>query len=56
MLAQLPLMACGRAMRGKRRGTILVWASIFVGQPLLELLYVREWYMAQAAQAHVACA
>jgi hypothetical protein len=52
MLAQLPLAACGKSLRNTRRGNFLVWLSIFVGQPLLEMLYVREWYI---AQAKVAC-
>lgn len=43
MLAQLPLMAASRALRGRRRGNLLVWASLLFGQPLLELLYMREW-------------
>lgn len=51
MLAQLPLMAiqCGHSLRGRRRGNMVVWASIFIGQPMLELLYVRDWYVAQQA-------
>jgi sterol O-acyltransferase len=43
MLAQLPLMACSQLLRGSRRGNFLVWWSLFSGQPLLELLYVREY-------------
>jgi hypothetical protein len=44
MLAQLPLTALGAGLRGRRRGNLVVWASLFIGQPLLEILYVREWF------------
>lgn len=44
MILQLPLMAAGRHLTNKRRGNTLVWCSLFLGQVLLELLYVREWF------------
>jgi hypothetical protein len=44
MLAQIPLIALSRMFRGKRRGNLIVWCSLFLGQPMLELLYIREWF------------
>ena len=45
MMAQVPLILVGRSFRGTRRGNYLVWLSLFSGQPLLEVLYFREWYV-----------
>lgn len=44
MLMQIPLMALGKNFTNKRRGNLLVWWSLFSGQPLLELLYFREYF------------
>jgi hypothetical protein len=43
MLLQIPLMAVGRNL-SSRKGNYLVWWSLFSGQPLLELLYFREYF------------
>ena len=53
MLAQLPLQHFGKELVGRRRGNFLVWMSIFLGQPLLELLYMREWF--QTEKMRVSC-
>lgn len=44
MLFQIPMSVLSRSCRGRRRGNLLVWWSLFAGQPLLEMLYFREWY------------
>jgi hypothetical protein len=49
MLAQLPLILLGPRLRGRRRGNLVVWLSLVLGQPMLELLYVRAW-LARRAQ------
>jgi len=42
------------ALRGRRRGNLIVWASLMIGQPLLLLLYHREW-AARAGQGDIFC-
>lgn len=49
MLAQIPLISLGRSWKNKRRGNYLVWWSLFSGQPLLELLYFREFFSSHAS-------
>lgn len=49
MLLQIPLIILGPYYRGKRRGNLLVWLSLFLGQPLLELLYFRDFFRANAS-------
>lgn len=44
MLAQVPLVQLSRRFRGHRRGNMIVWLSLFMGQPLLEILYFRDWF------------
>jgi len=44
MLVQIPLIHLSRRFRGRRRGNMIVWLSLFMGQPLLEILYFREWF------------
>lgn len=46
MLLQIPLIALSAQLRGTRRGNLTVWLSLFLGQPMLEMLYIRE-YLAQ---------
>ena len=41
---QIPLIMASRHFRGHRRGNVLVWMSLFCGQPLLEILYFRLWF------------
>ena len=48
MLAQLPLILLGPRLRGRRRGNLVVWLSLVLGQPMLELLYVRAWIARRA--------
>jgi hypothetical protein len=43
MLAQLPLIWIGQLYRTRRRGNFVVWLSLFIGQPLLELAYARDY-------------
>ncbi|CAE7352634.1 DGAT1B [Symbiodinium sp. KB8] len=43
MLLQIPLIAVSQGLRGTRRGNFVVWLSLFLGQPLLEMLYIREF-------------
>lgn len=45
MLAQIPLIHFSSSLKGTRRGNFLVWLSLFLGQPMIELLYFRH-YMA----------
>jgi hypothetical protein len=56
---QLPLIALSQApalaMRGRRRGNLVVWASLLAGQPLLLLLYFREWAQRSAANEDFFC-
>jgi hypothetical protein len=58
-LPQLPLIALSQApalaMRGRRRGNLVVWASLLAGQPLLLLLYFREWAQRSAANEDFFC-
>lgn len=42
--SQIPLIHLSRRFRGRRRGNMIVWLSLFMGQPLLEILYFREWF------------
>ena len=42
-------------MRGRRRGNLVVWASLLAGQPLLLLLYFREWAQRSAANEDFFC-
>eukprot|EP01102_Stenamoeba_stenopodia_P011475 TRINITY_DN3530_c0_g1_i1.p1 TRINITY_DN3530_c0_g1~~TRINITY_DN3530_c0_g1_i1.p1 ORF type:complete len:478 (-),score=68.88 TRINITY_DN3530_c0_g1_i1:64-1497(-) len=51
MFGQVPLILLNRFLitqltpqNQKRWGNILVWSSLFIGQPLIELLYTREWF------------
>ena len=43
MVAQLPLIWLSRLVKSPRAGNAFVWLSLWLGQPLLELLYAREW-------------
>ena len=51
MALQLPLIWAGAALRGSRRGNLLVWASLILGQPCLEVLYCRAYAADAAAEA-----
>eukprot|EP00181_Compsopogon_caeruleus_P001687 CAMPEP_0184688996 /NCGR_PEP_ID=MMETSP0312-20130426/30404_1 /TAXON_ID=31354 /ORGANISM="Compsopogon coeruleus, Strain SAG 36.94" /LENGTH=391 /DNA_ID=CAMNT_0027146281 /DNA_START=571 /DNA_END=1747 /DNA_ORIENTATION=- len=44
MMIQVPLMSMSQQLkrRGLRRGNLLVWLNLFLGQPLVELMYVRS--------------
>jgi len=51
MFVQVPLIVASRILvnnlppqNAKRWGNVFVWFSLFVGQPLLEILYMREWF------------
>jgi len=52
MFAQFPMILISRwmynTMTGKQKdfwGNINVWLGFFVGQPLIEILYLREWFL-----------
>jgi len=52
MLVQVPLMLLSQLIvsilppESRRRwGNIYVWCSLFFGQPLIEILYIREWVL-----------
>jgi len=51
MFGQIPLIFLSKFLvdklpknNARRWGNIFVWCSLFLGQPLLEILYVREWF------------
>uniref|UniRef100_A0A7S3CW48 O-acyltransferase n=1 Tax=Palpitomonas bilix TaxID=652834 RepID=A0A7S3CW48_9EUKA len=44
ILGQIPLIYLGRRLKGKRRGNLLMWWTLFAGQPMLEVLYFRLWF------------
>ena len=48
MALQVPLIALSST--AKSLGNTLVWCSLFLGQPVLELLYAREFFLAQASR------
>jgi len=43
MLVQVPLILLSRVIPSARWGNVLMWLSLFTGQPMLELLYVRQY-------------
>eukprot|EP01022_Parablepharisma_sp_SALTPOND_P004451 TRINITY_DN120329_c2_g1_i1.p1 TRINITY_DN120329_c2_g1~~TRINITY_DN120329_c2_g1_i1.p1 ORF type:complete len:483 (+),score=27.86 TRINITY_DN120329_c2_g1_i1:2413-3861(+) len=46
MVAQIPLLFLNRKIRNSRRvGNLLMWISLMIGQPLLEILYFRNWVL-----------
>ncbi|KAA8491478.1 Diacylglycerol O-acyltransferase 1 [Porphyridium purpureum] len=46
MLAQIPFIYAMRhfALKGKRRGNWLVWFNLFIGHPVVEILYARAYF------------
>lgn len=44
MLFQVPLVYLTNRFRGRRRGNLIMWVHLFLGQPLLELFYLRQYY------------
>lgn len=46
MAVQVPLMALDKKIENTRRGNWLMWINLFLGQPLIAILYVRQ-YMAE---------
>lgn len=44
MLLQIPLIFASKRLTNKRRGNTLMWWSLFLGQVVLELLYIREYF------------
>ena len=46
MLVQLPLIQAEKLLRLRhtRRGNLLVWLSLFFGQPMLQMLYVVRYF------------
>jgi len=51
MFVQVPLIIVSRLLvkmippkNARRWGNVFVWFSLFIGQPLLEILYMREWF------------
>lgn len=45
MMIQVPFMSISQRLNleGKRRGNLLVWLNLFLGHPLVELMYVRSF-------------
>ena len=45
MFMQVPLALLNKKLKNmsKRTGNILMWISVMLGQPLLEILYYRDW-------------
>jgi hypothetical protein len=52
MIFQLPLIVVSHFVQGHRAGNVFVWLSLWLGQPLLHLLYARDF----AARGHGATA
>lgn len=44
MLAQIPLLYLNRVKSSRRVGNVIMWISLMIGQPLLEILYLRNWF------------
>eukprot|EP00160_Parvularia_atlantis_P018579 Unigene6934_Nuclearia_a/m.21241 Unigene6934_Nuclearia_a/g.21241 ORF Unigene6934_Nuclearia_a/g.21241 Unigene6934_Nuclearia_a/m.21241 type:complete len:251 (+) Unigene6934_Nuclearia_a:928-1680(+) len=43
MVVQVPLILLSRVVHNQRWGNVLMWLSLFTGQPMLELLYMRQY-------------
>lgn len=39
----VPLILVNQFVSGPRSGNVLVWGSLFIGQPMLGLLYIRNY-------------
>ncbi|CDF41223.1 unnamed protein product [Chondrus crispus] len=42
MMLQVPLMKLSNSWAGTRKGNMLMWLMLFVGQPVVVLMYARE--------------
>lgn len=45
MVVQVPLQLVSKYFENTRFGNIIVWVSLFLGQPLLELSYCQDWFV-----------
>ncbi|KNB44047.1 diacylglycerol o-acyltransferase [Blastocystis sp. subtype 4] len=45
MVVQVPLQVVSKYFENTRIGNIIVWVSLFLGQPLLELSYCQDWFV-----------
>lgn len=45
MMIQIPLIQSSKALKGTRQGNILMWCSLFVGQTVIAILYVRDYLL-----------
>ena len=63
MLSQIPLIVLSRSVQGvggregataSRWGNVFVWVSLYLGQPVLELLYCRE-FLANHSKEEILC-
>lgn len=43
MMAQIPLMKMSNKLAGSRNGNLLMWTLFFLGQPVIALLYFRDY-------------
>lgn len=47
-IGQLPLIYLNRKIKNSKRvGNTIMWLSLMIGQPLLEILYFRSWMMSK---------
>ena len=44
MVVQVPLQLICKHFENSRIGNMIVWVSLFLGQPLLELSYCQDWF------------
>lgn len=45
MVVQVPLQVISKYYENSRFGNIIMWVSLFLGQPLLELSYCQDWFL-----------
>jgi len=43
MLSQVPLIMVSNKWKGERIGNIIMWVSLMFGQPVIEVMYIRDW-------------
>jgi len=43
MIGQVPLIYVSSKFKHERFGNIIMWLSLMFGQPVIEVLYVRDW-------------
>ncbi|KAL0491079.1 diacylglycerol O-acyltransferase [Acrasis kona] len=55
MMLQIPFVSLAERFKNqnKRLGNCLMWMSLFTGQPLMVLLYFKDWYSQEMAMCEV---